>query len=108
MKDKKVKVVKKQKKSTNIKKVESFIGFSNFYRYFIKNFSHIAKILNELKSKKEWKQKDEHQKAFEKLKNKITNQLVLVLLKRKGKFQVETDISGHAIRGVLFQEQEGK
>ena len=61
-----------------------------------------------LKAKKEQKQKDEHQKAFEKLKNKITNQLVLVLLRRKGKFQVETNTLKHAIGGVLSQGQKGK
>ena len=50
----------------------------------------------------------EHQKAFEELKNKITSQLVLIFLKRDGKFWMETNTSGHAIRGVLSQEQEGK
>jgi len=30
------------------------------------------------------------------------------LPKRKGKFRVETDVSGHVIGGVLSQEQEGK
>jgi len=42
------------------------------------------------------------------LKKKITSQPVLFLLKKKGKFRVETDASGHAIGGVLSQEQEGK
>ena len=36
------------------------------------------------------------------------SQLVLFLPKREGKFRVETDISWHAIKGVLFQEQEEK
>jgi len=36
------------------------------------------------------------------------SQLVLSLLKREGKFRVETDTSEHAIGGVLFQKQEGK
>ena len=31
---------------------------------------HIAKLLNELKGKKEWKWEKEHQKAFEELKKK--------------------------------------
>ncbi len=35
---------------------------------------------------------------------KITSQPVLALLKKKGKFRVETDASGHAIGRVLFQE----
>ena len=82
----KVKAVKKWKTPTKIKEVESFLGFANFYRQFIKNFSHMARPLNELKSKKEWKWGEEQQEAFEELKKKITSQLVLALLKREGKF----------------------
>ena len=82
----KVKVVKKQKTPTKIKEVESFLGFANFYRQFIKNFSHTAKPLNKFKDKKEQKWEEEQQRAFEKFKDKITSQLVLTLLKRKGKF----------------------
>jgi len=51
----KVKAVKEWKMPTKIKEVESFLGFANFYKQFIKNFSHTAKPLNELKGKKEWK-----------------------------------------------------
>ena len=58
----------------------------------------MARSLNELKEKKEWSWTDEHQRAFEKLKEKITSQPVLSLPKRKGKFKVETDASGHTIR----------
>ena len=45
----KIKIVKKWKIPTKIKKVESFMEFTNFYRYFIKNFSYTAKLSNELK-----------------------------------------------------------
>ena len=104
----KVKTVKKWKTPTKIKEVESFPGFANFYRQFIKNFSHIAKPLNKLKEKKEWKWEEEQQRAFDELKDKITSQPVLALPKREGKFQVETDTSEHAIGGVLSQEQDRK
>ena len=67
----KVKAVKEWKTPTKIKEVESFLGFANFYKQFIKNFSYIAKPLNELKGKKDWKWEKEHQRAFEELKNKI-------------------------------------
>ena len=44
--------------------------------------------------------------SFKELKNKITSQPVLALPKREEKFRMNTDTSGHAIRGVLSQEQE--
>ena len=46
--------------------------------------------------------------SLNELKDKITSQPVLSLPKRKGKFRVETDALGHAIGGVLSQEQEEK
>jgi len=64
--------------------------------------------LNELKGKKEWKWEEEYQKVFEELREKIMSQLVLSLPRREGKFRMETDASGHAIGGVLSQEQDGK
>jgi len=108
MEQEKIKAVKEWKTPTRVKDVKSFLGFANFYRRFIQNFSHTAKPLNELKGKKEWKWEEEHQQAFEELKEKITSQPVLALPRREEKFRVETDASGHAIGGVLFQEQEGK
>jgi len=68
----------------------------------------MAKPLNKLKGKKEWKWEEEHQRAFERLKEKITSQPVLSLPRREGKFKVETDVSGHTIGGILSQEQDGK
>ena len=53
IKDNKVKAVKEWSTLTKIKKVESFLGFANFYWQFIKNFSHTVRPLNELKGKKE-------------------------------------------------------
>jgi len=69
----KVKAIKEWKISTKIKEMASFLEFSNFYRYFIKNFSHMVKPLNELKGKKVWKWKEKSQNIFEELKNKITS-----------------------------------
>jgi len=51
----KIKAVKEWKTSTKVKNMESFLGFANFYRCFIQNFSHTAKPLNELKARKNWR-----------------------------------------------------
>jgi len=53
MEQDKIKVVKKWKMPMKIKEVEIFLGFANFYRRFIQNFSHTTKPLNELKGMKE-------------------------------------------------------
>ena len=52
MEQEKIKAVKEWKTPTKVKDMESFLGFANFYRRFIQNFSYITKLLNELKSKK--------------------------------------------------------
>ena len=104
MEQEKIKAVKEWKTPTKVKYVESFLGFANFYRRFIQTFSYIAKLLNELKGKKEWVWNKDHQKAFDELKENIMSQLVLSLPKREEKFRMETNASGHAIGGVLSQE----
>ena len=53
MEQEKIKAIKDWKIPIKIKDVESFLGFENFYKCFIQNFSHTAKLLNELKGKKE-------------------------------------------------------
>ena len=73
MEQEKIKAVKEWKTLTKIKDIESFLGFANFYRRFIQNFSHTAKPSNKLKGKKEWEWKEEYQQAFNKLKDKITS-----------------------------------
>ena len=101
MKQEKIKGIKKWKMPMKVKDIESFLGFANFYQRFIQNFSYTVRPLNELKRKKERIWNEEHNKAFEELKKKITSQLVLSLSKREGKFRIEIDTSGHAIGGLL-------
>ena len=88
--------------------MESFIGFANFYCRFIKNFSHIARPLNKLKGKADWKWGDEQRKAFQELKNSITKEPTLALPQRKELYRVETDALGYTIEGVLSQQQKDR
>ena len=52
-----------------VKEVRSFLGFGNFYRWFIKNFSHLAHPLNDLlKKDKKFIWTNECQESFDLLK----------------------------------------
>jgi hypothetical protein len=106
----KVKAIAEWPIPTTVKQVESFLGFANFYRRFIQNFSIIATPLNELKSKKgeNWHWNEEQQQAFERIKRAITSEPVLALPKDTGQFRVEVDASNYGTGAVLSQEQNGK
>src|SRR6266446_5557563 len=59
---------------TKVKDVQSFIGFMNFYRRFIWNFSEITCPLHALTRKlKNWSWGTAEQQAFDALKNTITS-----------------------------------
>ena len=55
-----------------LKELQSFLGFCNFYRRFIKDYSKIAKPLNQLTGKEGWKWGAEQQTAFDTLQRVIT------------------------------------
>src|SRR5258705_7732530 len=59
---------------TKVKDVQSFIGFVNFYRRLIWNFSEIASPLHALTRKlKNWSRGSAQQQAFDVLKNAVTS-----------------------------------
>jgi hypothetical protein len=93
-----------------VKQVRSFLGFCNFYRPFIYQFSHIARPLNELTQKETpWSWEQKHQTAFEELRNQVTSEPVLAQPQLDQQFEVEVDASGFAFGAVLTQKgKDGK
>jgi len=91
--------------SQTVKDVRSFLGFCNFYRAFIKNFSDIAHPLNDLTHKNEqfiWT--DECNNAFLELKQACSNYPVLHTPDWTKQFVMETNTSGYALGVVIAQE----
>src|SRR5258708_5811476 len=73
-----------------VKDVQSFIGFVNFYQRFICNFSKIAHPLHALTHKlKDWSWGAAEQQAFDALMSTVTSTPMLTFLSRSGPFHLE-------------------
>ena len=88
-------------------KVRSFHGLAQFYRNFIRNFSSIcAPIIDTIKGglKTKFKWSLEAGKSFEKLKQEVVTQPILVFPRFEKPFTVECDASNIVVGVVLSQE----
>ncbi|SJL16280.1 uncharacterized protein ARMOST_19800 [Armillaria ostoyae] len=93
---------------TKKKELQSFLGFANFYRRFIKGYSDIVRPMTRLTGKEVWTWGTAQQLAFQQLKNRFAIDVILRIPTEKGQFRVEADASEGAIGAVLSQEQDGK
>jgi hypothetical protein len=103
----KVEAIKAWEAPTNIKGIRSFLGFANFYRDFINNFSHIATPLTKLTRKQAafiWNK--EHEDAFQELKELFITAPILAHWDPDKDTVLECDCSGYALGGVLSQYDE--
>ena len=84
------------------KEVQSFLGFTNFYRRFIEGFSHVTQpLFNWTKADSEFKWSSEEKLAFDTLRNRITSAPILSLPDNSRPYRVEADSSDFATRAVL-------
>ena len=112
---------------TDVKQLRSFLGFTGYYRRFIKDYARIVKPLNDLlvghpthtsdKQKKKNKKKKKgiapwqwgptQQSAFNTIKEKLSSPPVLSYADFSKPFVVHTDASLDGLGAVLYQEQNG-
>ena len=89
---------------TKVKDIWSFLGFTNYYRRFIGDYSNITRPLIDLtKKNQEWKWSPSCQKAFNQLREKFSKQPVLSLPDLNKPFAITTDASKDASGGILLQ-----
>lgn len=106
----KVKIIKEYKRPENLKELLSFLGFANYMRDFVRNFSHISFPLyacfkGEKKTsvkKIDWT--EERQLAFENLKNVIANITFKSQPDFNQPFILITDASTSCIGAILAQK----
>ena len=104
MDPKKTKVVHDWPVPKNVKDIQSFLGFANFYRRFIANYSEIVVPMNCLTRKDTpFKWGSKCQKAFKDLKQAFTMAPVLTHFDPANPIVIETDGSNYAIAAILLQ-----
>jgi len=100
----KVSAVSKWPTPDSRKKVQQFLGFANFYRKFIRNFSSVAAPLHVLTSPKfPFKWTPQADIAFQRLREGFTTAPILTIPDPQWQFVVEVDASNEGIGGVLSQ-----
>jgi len=93
----------------NVKDVQSFLDFANFYRRFIYNYSRITISLTRLIRKDVlfvWFQKC--QIAFNTLKKVFTFKIILCHYNSDHKIVIEIDVSNYVFKDILFQYDENE
>ncbi len=105
MDNSKIHAVTEWPQPSTIKELQRFLGFANFYRRFIRNYSMIASPLTSLlkgkPSKLRWS--NEATAAFTKLKSSFTSAPILKHPDPNLPFVLEVDASDCGIGGVLSQ-----
>ena len=98
----KVKVIADWPTPQKVKDIQSFLGFTNFYRHFIFKYSEIILPLNWLTCKGiDWLWSADCQAAFDHLKHAFTTAPILAHWEPNQLLIVETDASDYAIAVIL-------
>lgn len=90
---------------TTKKSLQTFLGFTNFYRRFIQEYADLARPLHALTGSAPWEWKDEQEKSFTELKKRMSAQPILALPNDYRDYEVEMDASDYALGGILSQKQ---
>ncbi|GIY15933.1 hypothetical protein CDAR_510641 [Caerostris darwini] len=92
---------------TNVKRVQSFLGLTSYFRKFIPEYSKIAKPLSDLLRKDHpFTMGQDQIGAFEKLKDLLTRSPVLTIFKQGRTTELHTDASKYGYGAVLLQAAE--
>jgi hypothetical protein len=93
----------------NLKDIQRFLGFANFYHRFIKSFSGVAQPITDLTRNKglnfHWRPMQTV--AFQQLKDAFTSTPILKHFDMALEVIMETDASNFAIGYILFQKPNG-
>jgi len=102
MSDAKVKIIQEWPEPKKVKDIQSFLGFANFYRHFIFNYSDVVILLTHLTRKDTpWNFDDDCRIAFNNLKQAFTSAPILTHWVPDTQLVMETDVSDYALTAIL-------
>jgi len=102
MSNAKVKTIQEWPESKKVKNIQSFLGFANFYRHFIFNYSDMVIPLTRLTRKDTpWNFDENCRKAFNTLKQAFTSAPILTHWVPDAQLVVETNASDYALATIL-------
>ena len=102
----KIDVVRDWKPCKDESEVRSFLGFANFYRRFVKDYSLLALPLSELtKNDVKFAWGDAQQTAFDELKKALCSAPVLLIPDPALPYTLNCDACAYAVGAVLQQDQ---
>ncbi|GJZ76020.1 putative reverse transcriptase domain-containing protein [Tanacetum coccineum] len=103
----KIEAVKNWTSPTTPTEIRQFLGLAGYYQRFIKDFSKIAKSLTELTQKnKKYIWGEDQESAFQLLKQKLCEALILALPEGNDDFVVYCDASHQGLGAVLMQREK--
>lgn len=102
----KVSAIRDWPEPQSLKSLQSFLGFCNFYRTFVKDFGRIARPLTKLLRMGAWHKFEEIEKdTFAQLKLAVLSDQVLALYNPGYLSKINTDASDGVLAGVFSQLQ---
>jgi RNase H-like domain found in reverse transcriptase len=105
----KVKVIQDWPEPQKVKDIQSFLGFANFYRRYIHNYSDIVVLLTQLTWKNiPWNFDESCKLAFLTLKQAFISAPVLTHYKPGCPLVIETDASDYALAAILSQVESNR
>jgi hypothetical protein len=106
MDEKKIQTIVEWIAPSSIRDVQCFLGFANFYRIFIKDYSKIGAPLTRLIGKDKFVWNGKTEKTFEALIKAFTLAPILMHADSLKPFFLEADASDFALSSVLSQYGE--
>ncbi|CAI5463572.1 unnamed protein product [Closterium sp. Yama58-4] len=101
----KIEAVKKWIVLENVKELQQFLGFANYYNRFMPQYAKIAAPLTDLlKRDTPFKWDTPHQQAMEQLQTALTTAPVLILPDPDKDYVVDAESSDQAVGAVLMQD----